>query len=44
MTRVSGSAPGLGKAILWAQLVEELKNLPEPLEVHSGEVAFALSR
>jgi hypothetical protein len=44
MTRVSGAAPGLGKAILLAQLVEEPKDLTEPLEVQSGEIEFALSR
>jgi len=44
MTRASGAAPGLGKPILLAQLVEELQDLPEPLEVQSGEIAFALRR
>jgi hypothetical protein len=44
MTRASGAGPGLGKPILLAQVVEELKDLPEPLEVQSGEIACALSR
>jgi len=44
MTRASGAAPGLGKPILLAQLVEELQDLPEPLEVQSGEIAFASRR
>jgi len=44
MTRASGAAPGLGKPILLAQLVEELQDLTEPLEVQSGEIAFALRR
>src|SRR5262245_36733784 len=44
MMRVSGAAPGLGKPILLAQLVEEPKDLTEPLEVQSGEIEFALSR
>jgi hypothetical protein len=42
MRRASGAALGLGKPILLAQLVEELKDLTEPLEVQSGEIAFAL--
>src|SRR5712691_8679318 len=43
-TRASGAAPGLGKPILLAQLVEELQDLTQSLEVQSGEIAFALSR
>ena len=36
-------ALGLGTPILLAQLVEELKDLTEPLEVQSGEIECALS-
>jgi hypothetical protein len=43
-TRASGAAPGLGKPILLAQLVEELQDLTQSLEVQSGEIESALSR
>ena len=41
---VGGAATALGKPILLAQLVEEPKDLTEPLEVQSGEIEFALRR
>ena len=42
--RARGAATGHGTPIIWAQLVQEVQDLPQSLEVQEGQVGAALRR